>query len=123
MSDAAAILALEERRRIGMLACDARALGELVAPDLRYVHSTGGVETRESLLAKLAGGQMVYRQLAFEPLSVQQTPDAAIVAGEMRAQVQRGDALRDIASCYVAVWLRRDAAWRLAAFQGTALPR
>ena len=123
VSEAADILALEAQRRAAMLAADAAALGALLAPDLRYVHSTGGVDTRETLLAKLAGGQVAYRQLAFEGLAVTRTAEAAIVSGEMRAQVQRGDGeLRDIASRYLAVWLRRQGAWQLAAFQGTAVP-
>ena len=122
MECTAEILALEERRCCAMLAADCVALGALLAPDLRYVHSTGGIETRESLLAKLAAGQTVYRQLAFENLATILTKDCAIVSGEMRAQVQRGEELRAIASCYLAVWVWREAAWQLAAFQGTTLP-
>jgi len=121
MSDADQILALEERRRCAMLASDGEALGALLAPDLRYVHSTGGIETRASLLAKLAVRQVAYRDLAFDHLAVTRTPDAALVSGEMRARVQLGEAMRDIATRYLAVWLRRDGAWQLAAFQGTAL--
>ena len=120
MRDAAEILALEERRRCAMLAADGKALGALLAPDLRYVHSTGGAETRDSLLSKLAQRQIAYRQLVFEDLAVTRIPDAAIVAGEMRAQVQQGEVLREIATCYLAVWLQRGGAWQLAAFQGTA---
>lgn len=97
-------------------------MGAPLAPDLRYVHSTVGVETRESLIAKLAEGQIAYRHLAFGQLAGTLTSDAAIVPGEMRAQVQRGEALRDIATCYLAVWVRRGDAWQLAAFQGTTLP-
>lgn len=122
MGETAEILALEERRRAAMLADDVEALRTLLAPDLRYVHSTGGVESQGSLLKLLASGQTVYRQLAFDALAVTRTADAAIVSGEMRALVQRGDVQREIATCYLAVWLRRAGAWQLAAFQGTSLP-
>lgn len=121
MGEAAEILALEERRRAAMLADDVETLRTLLAPDLRYVHSTGGVESHGSLLKLLASGQTVYRQLAFA-LAVTRTADAAIVSGEMRALVQRVDVQREIATCYLAVWLRRAGAWQLAAFQGTSLP-
>lgn len=122
MSDVDQILALEERRRCAMLAPDGEALGALLALDLRYVHSTGGIETRASLLAKLVERQVAYLNLAFDHLAVTRTPDAALVSGEMRAQVQRGEEQREIATCYLAVWLRRGNAWQLAAFQGTTLP-
>ncbi|MGC3984132.1 MAG: nuclear transport factor 2 family protein [Pseudorhodoferax sp.] len=121
-ADTAAVLALEERRRTAMLAGDLGALQALLAPDLRYTHSTGASDTRESLLAKLAGGQIAYRQLAFTPLAVQCTADAGIVAGEMHAEVLLRDGPpRSIAASYLAVWLRRAQGWQLAAFQGTAL--
>ncbi|GHC85207.1 hypothetical protein GCM10007320_29980 [Pseudorhodoferax aquiterrae] len=118
----AALLALEEQRRTAMLAGDIAALESLLAPDLRYTHSTGASDTQGSLLAKLAGGQIAYRRLAFRPLAVQCTADAGTVAGEMHAEVLRDGLPRSVAACYLAVWLRRAGAWQLAAFQGTALP-
>jgi ketosteroid isomerase-like protein len=118
----AAVLALEERRRAAMLAGDIAALQALLAPDLRYTHSTGICDGRDSLLAKLAGGQIAYRQLAFTPLAVQCKADAGIVGGEMHAEVLRDGQPRSIAARYLAVWLQRMGTWQLAAFQGTALP-
>jgi len=114
--------ALEARRRDAMLAGDVQALGALLAPDLRYVHSTGTVDARDSLLHKLATGAIAYRQLELAPLAVTCCGHAAIVAGEMRAQVLRGGELRQVASNYLAVWRRQGTGWQLAACQGTALP-
>lgn len=114
--------ALEARRRDAMLAGDVLALGELLAPELRYVHSTGTVDSRDSLLHKLAAGAIAYRELELAPLTVTPRGDALIVAGEMRAQVLRGGELRQVCSSYLAVWRRQDRRWQLAACQGTALP-
>ncbi|MDP9877639.1 ketosteroid isomerase-like protein [Variovorax boronicumulans] len=122
MDQAVRILRLEEERRAAMLAGDEHALRRLLAPDLRYVHSTGSADSRESLIARLASGHVVYQRLCFDRLAVTHMPDCALVSGEMRAQVHRDGELRDIATCYLAVWLRREDAWQLAAFQGTTLP-
>jgi len=113
---------LETRRRDAMLAGDVHALGELLAPELRYVHSTGTVDSRDSLLHKLAAGVIAYRELELVPLTVTPCGDALMVAGEMRAQVLRGGELRQVCSSYLAVWRRQDRRWQLAACQGTALP-
>ena len=113
---------LEEQRRRAMLAGEEQALLELLAPDLRYVHSTGVAHSRDSLIAKLVSGQLAYQHLSFDRLAVTRIQDGGVVSGEMRAQVRRGGELRDIATCYLAVWLRREGAWQLAAFQGTTLP-
>lgn len=117
----AAVLALEERRCAAMLAGDLGTLQTLLAPDLLYTHSTGVRDTRDSLLAKLAGGHIAYRQLAFTQRAVQCTEDAAAIAGEMHAEVLRDGLPRHVAASYLAVWLRRAGAWQLAAFQGTGL--
>lgn len=114
--------ALEARRRDTMLAGDVKALGALLAPDLRYVHSTGTVDSRDSLLHKLATGAIAYRQLELAPLAVSCCGHAVIVAGEMRAEVLRGGELRQVASSYLAVWRRQGMDWELAACQGTASP-
>ena len=49
---------------------DVQALGALLAPDLRYTHSTGTVGARGSLLHKLATGVIAYQQLELVPLAV-----------------------------------------------------
>lgn len=119
---AADVLALEEQRRVAMLAGDVPALRALCAADLRYVHSSGTVDSGDSLLAKLTSRQLVYAQLAFEQLEVTATADAGLVSGVLRGEVLRAGAPARIAARYLAVWLRREGVWQLAAFQGTALP-
>lgn len=113
---------LEEQRRRAMLAGEEQALLALLAPDLRYVHSTGVAESRDSLIAKLISGQIAYQHLCFDKLTVNPVQDGGVVSGEMRTQVRRAGELRDIATCYLALWLRREGVWQLAAFQGTPLP-
>ena len=122
MDEVEQILLLEEQRRLAMLAGEEQALLELLAPDLRYVHSTGVAESRDSLIARLVSRQVAYQHLSFDRLAVTRIRDGGVVSVEMRAQVRRNGELRDIATCYLAVWLRREGAWQLAAFQGTTLP-
>ena len=124
MSASDGILALEAQRRAAMLGGDVQALRQLLAPELAYVHSTGVSDTRDSLLAKLDARQIAYAQLHFERLvvTVSEAADAALVTGEMRAQVRRDGESRGIAARYLAVWLKREGAWQLSAFQGTTSP-
>lgn len=123
MADAAApFVTLEAQRCQAMLQADLPALRALLAPQLRYLHSTGVCDDRDSLLAKFERGQMVYAALELRVRTVTVTAEAAIVDGEMRAQVQRGSERLAIASRYLAVWLRAGDGWQLAMFQGTALP-
>lgn len=122
MAADAKLSALEQQRCHAMLAGDLQALRALLAPELRYVHSTGFFDTRDSLLAKLGTGQIAYQQLRLEPVLCTQGADLGSVAGQMHATLLRGGAPRQITASYLAVWRLRDGMWQLAAYQGTALP-
>lgn len=122
MTPKAHIVALEEQRRMAMLAGDGAALRALFAADLRYGHSTGAVDTHDSLLSRLTAGEVVYRHLAFEQLVVTMNDDAAIVSGEMHATICKAGEVRQLASRYQAVWLRRGGTWQFCAFQSSKLP-
>ncbi|WPG40844.1 nuclear transport factor 2 family protein [Variovorax sp. EBFNA2] len=95
MRETAQILLLVEERRAAMLADEKHALRRLLAPDLRYVHSTGSADSRESLIARLASGRVVYQRFCFDRLAVTHMPNCALFSGEMRAQLRRGGELRD----------------------------
>jgi len=116
------LLGLEERRRNAMLAGDVDALQALFAPDLQYAHSTGVVDSRDSLLSRLTSGDSVYQHLVFEKLVVTATEHAGIIAGEMHAELRKEDQLRKLNNRYLAVWLLRDGIWQFSAFQSAKLP-
>ena len=108
------------------------------APDARKPHRHAlGIELdveREQLVGargahRTAGGQRGRDQRRGDLLLQRGQPGGRVV-GQARQQgqavgleaIQRGEELRAIASCYLAVWVWREAAWQLAAFQGTTLP-
>jgi uncharacterized protein (TIGR02246 family) len=117
------LLALEERRRQALLAGDLPALQALLAPDLSYVHSTGARDTRESYLAKLAGGSLQYLTLNFADPQVQLLAQAGVVTARMAAMVSKDGQRKSVASLFMTVWAcDADGVWRLHAHQGTPLP-
>lgn len=114
------VLAQEERRRQALLAGDWEAVAALLSEALVYVHSTGARDDRASCLHKLREGQIRYRQLVFEGLSVGGGPDIALLHGQMRAEVLKPEGVKAISSLYLAVWAREvDGVLRLVAYQGT----
>lgn len=114
-------LALEDARRRAMLRGDADALGRLLAPELRYVHSTGVCDTRESLLHKVRQRTITYLALSFDEMHAAVTGDAALIGARMHAEVRRLQEVRRIEATYLAVWFRRAGEWQLSAYQGTAV--
>ena len=75
------IIALEKRRIEAMTNQDAKALGEILADDLSYTHSSGRVETKAEFIANATSGGSRYRALSQEDMKVRQYGDTAIVTG------------------------------------------
>lgn len=93
--DASSILGLEDRRFQAMTAGDLATLDQLIADDLRFVHSNGTVEDKHEFLRKLRAGErryLGYRALARE---VRQEGGFSFVFGEADAEIERpGGAIR-----------------------------
>ena len=53
-SRAKEVLAADDARIAAMVAADSRALDPLLSEDLEYSHSTGSVDTKETLLGLIA---------------------------------------------------------------------
>ncbi|MXX52450.1 MAG: nuclear transport factor 2 family protein, partial [Dehalococcoidia bacterium] len=56
----ATIVGLEEERLAAMVAADVDTLDRVLADDLRYVHTTAAIDTKESLTSGLASGRLNY---------------------------------------------------------------
>lgn len=116
------VWAAEDARRTAMLAGDIAMLDLLLSDSLIYTHSTGVKDSKKSWLAKLSSGVLLYEALEFiDPVFI--LSDATVlIAAQMNATVVRGGQRNDLASVYLAVWIKQSVGWRLAAVQGTPLP-
>ena len=111
----------EEARRLAMLANDGEKLDSLLAEELGYVHSTGGKDSKQSYIAKIAGGSLYYEKVDFASLQFRKIGNVGFVTGAMSATVSIGGKRRDVVNHYLAVWEHRGDAWKLLYLQGTPL--
>lgn len=119
----AAVLAAEDSRLAAMVAADAEAMRRWLADDLRYVHSTGKVESRDELIEGIAAGRLRY--VAVTPTERQvrfMGPATAVVEGSARIQATAGTTTADFESRYVAVYALEAGSWRLRSWQSLRLP-
>jgi len=119
-----AILAAEDARFAAMVQVDDAELGNWLAGDLQYVHSTGLVESREQLLDSIGSGRIRY--LAIEPIereAVTLGDHSAIVRGRGRFQVMTGDTRLDLQIRYLAVYSESAGRWRLRSWQSLRIPQ
>jgi ketosteroid isomerase-like protein len=119
---AAQISALEVRRYQAMTDGDADALDDLLSADLVYGHSDATRDTKQSYLDRIATGFFDYGPLSHPEAAIVVQGDCAIVAGDMRGEVQVAGQTRVLNSSALAVWVRENEKWVLLAFQPTKYP-
>jgi len=117
-----AVLEAQDRRFAATVAADLDALGRILADDVTYTHSSGVVESRAEYLEALKSGKYRYRSMAPEERRVRVFSDVAVVTGACRVLVQASGRERDIRLRFTEVYLRRDGAWRMVAWQSTLIP-
>jgi ketosteroid isomerase-like protein len=116
------VRAAEDRRYAAMIAGDVAALGELLSDRAVYTHSYGGRDTKQELLDVMSRGELVYHSVEHPVTEVIVLGDAAVVVGEMHAEVTSRGSSRQLANATIAVWGVEDGQWRMVAFQSTRLP-
>ncbi|WP_376092933.1 nuclear transport factor 2 family protein [Roseomonas sp. CCTCC AB2023176] len=116
------IRGLEARRYDAMAAGDFAALRELLSDRLTYAHSDATRDTKATYLATLADGSLRYLKTWHETERVIALGDSAAAIGRMGADIVRNGSARTIGSITLALWAKEGDAWRLVAYQPTALP-
>jgi hypothetical protein len=91
-------------------------------PDLAYTHSNAVTDTLESYVDKLRSGFYVYHRIDHPVDRILVSGDAAVVVGEMLADITAGGTRKTLANKALAVWVREDGRWLLLAYQPTVLP-
>ena len=120
------VLAIEHARTEALTRGDVPALERIMADDVRYVHASGHVDTRETYLDGIRSGQLKYIFWKPKGLHVQVLGDTAVLSGEyaVRAidlRVQKTPI--DIDLLIMGVYAKREGRWQLVAYQSTrALP-
>lgn len=110
---AAAIAALEDERYAAMLAGDIATLDRLLDPALRYIHSSGGTDSKETYIAGFASGHFDYRHVTRSEPSIQVFGDAALVMNRLEIDILVGGSPKQIKARATAVWSRTSGRWRL----------
>ena len=123
-ADIAAVRAAEQALYRAMITKDYAALGELLAPDLVYGHSTAVSESRDEYLAGVARGLYDYERIESRNVRVRLHGDIALQDGICDMHVGATDKpVELIHLLFVLVWTRHGNAWRLVHRHATRIPK
>ncbi|MEX2446139.1 MAG: nuclear transport factor 2 family protein [Dehalococcoidia bacterium] len=104
-----------------MVAGDAEALDELLAPDFTYTHMSSRVEPKDELLPSVRGGRR-NRRMDLEDVRVRMYPGVAIVSGLNHMDVGPEDRPLIFDSRCVAMLVPLEDAWKLVVYQSARVP-
>ena len=122
MSNAAEILALEDRRYAAMTTSDLAALEALFHDEMIYTHSSAVVDTKASYLEALRSGKTRYKAAKRFEEKVRFAGDAALVTGRAEFEVELNGAPKSLRLRFLNVWTKTPAGWKFVAWHSCALP-
>jgi hypothetical protein len=116
------VLMAEHARTTALEAGDLVALDKILGEDLTYVHASGKVDTKVSLLQAIRSGEIHYISWQSRKLNVRVIGDSAVLDGEYAVRVTdrrvKPDPF-DINIFILAVYARRSGRWQQIAWQST----
>ncbi len=116
------VLGAEHARTTALEAGDLGALDKILGEDLTYVHASGKVDTKASLLEAVRSGEIHYISWHANRLNVRVIGDSAVLDGEYAVRVidrrVKPDPF-DINIFILSVYARRNDHWQQIAWQST----
>jgi len=122
MSDVEALMNADTRRRVAMVSGDVVALGDYLADDLSWTHSSGKTDSKESFLAVMASGTTVYHSLDVRDTQVRIFGDIFVLEGVVFGDVTKDGLDKKLVNRFVTVWQKRERdLFQMHAWQSTGL--
>ncbi len=116
------ILALDRRRFDAMCAGDLAALDRLLHRDLKYTHSSGKVDGKESYTRGVGDGLWDYQSITTSNEAVSIYGGTALVHCRLNIDVKVQGAPKRVDSVALAVWVD-DGGWQCVAVHSTPWPK
>jgi len=116
------VKAAEKKRFEVTVKGDYKALDDLLAEDLIYVHSNGNVDNEKAFLEGLTTGRSKY--LSIEPITMNARAlgDFVFVDGRGKFQVQSNGQVNDLLLTYLDVWVKRNGTWQMVHWHSARMP-
>lgn len=113
-----AVLRADQARLAAMMAGDAGLLGPMMSDELRFVHSDGRIETKESYVKNLLAGDTAYADArTFDVQALQPAPGVVVLIGSQEMRKRLGPTWSEVKLRYMAIWRNEAGTWRMFAWQ------
>ena len=117
------ILAMEQRRFKAMIAGDAGELETLLHRDLKYTHSSGAVDSKDSYTRGVREKLWDYQSIKTSSETVSVHDDTALVHCRLQIDLEVKGAPRQVDSIALTVWIKDEGRWQVLAVHSTPDPK
>ena len=118
-----AVIAADEARVTAFKTASAEKLAAVLSDELHYAHSTGVVDTKQSLTGALTSGKTKYLGFDYERREFSfPAPNIALMTGRVRVRVTSAGTPMDNLLSFLAVWQLEGDQWRFLSWQSCKLP-
>jgi len=115
--------AADDARVAATKSADREKLAEIFSDELRYAHSSGTVDTKQSYIESLTSGRTKYLTLDYaERAFTFPAPGVALMTGRAHVKVANATGEVDMQLSFLAVWREENGKWRFLAWQSCKLP-
>ena len=119
----AAVRTADDERVAATVAADGPKLRVIFSDELRYAHSTGAVDTKDSYLESIGSGRTKYRVIEFQERNFAlSAPGIALESGRVHMKTTSATGETDAIFSFLAVWREEKGQWRFLAWQSCKLP-
>jgi hypothetical protein len=117
------LTAADDVRVAATKAADREKLTEIFSDDLRYAHSSGTVDTKQSYIESLTSGRTKYLAIDYEERAFTfPAPKVALMTGRAHVKVANATGDVDMVLSFLSVWREENGKWRFLAWQSCKLP-
>ena len=88
--NAQTVIELDRKRMTAMAEKDIATLNELISDDLVYTHSSGRLDTKQSLTGNMQSGATVYSSVVPSDVKAIECGDTVVLTGACRISVNAG---------------------------------
>lgn len=118
-----ALASADDARVAAMKSADREKLTAILSDDLRYAHSSGTVDTKQSFIEALTTGRTKYVALDYEERAFTfPAPGIALMTGRAHVKVANATGEADMLLSFLSVWREENGHWRFLAWQSCKLP-
>ncbi len=115
--------AADDERVAAILAADKARLAAIFSDELRYAHSTGGVDTKASYSDAIVAGKLKYVGIDYEERNFTfPAPGIALMTGRAHIKANTEKGVSDGTLGFLAVWREEKGQWRFLAWQSCKFP-